>query len=81
MVATTLDPRKGRGNAQKKKKKKKKKKFHQVKVIRPFLLNKIIAHQLQNNQGRLFLQLTTEQPRKACFTSNYRTAEAGLLQS
>ena len=64
---------------QKKKKKKKQRKFHQVKVISPFLLNKIMVHQLQNSRGRLVLQLTTEQLRKACFTTNYRIAEAGLL--
>ena len=48
-MATALDPRKGRGNAQKKKKKKQAKKFHQVKVTSPFLLNEIMAHQLQNS--------------------------------
>ena len=61
----------------------KKKRFHQVKVTSPFLLNKMMAtsitkqnsrerlvsHQLQNSRGRLDLQLTTEQPRKAYFTS------------
>ena len=68
---------------QKKKKKSlsKQRKFHQVKVTSPFLLNKIMAHQLQNSRERIVLQLTTKQPRKACFTTNYKTAEAGLLQS
>ena len=56
---------------QKKKNKKKKKlftkqrKFHQVKVTSPFLLNKIMVTS------------TTKQPRKARFTTNYRTAEEG----
>ena len=54
----------------KKKKKKnispsKQRKFQQVKVTSPFLLNKIIATS------------TTKQPRKACFTINYRTVEEG----
>ena len=38
-------------------------------------------NQLQNNRGRLVLQSTTERPRKACFTTNCRTAEAGLQQN
>ena len=45
----------------------KQRKFHQVKVTSPFLLNKIMA------------TLTTEQPRKARFTTNYRIAEEGSL--
>ena len=60
----------GEGEAMQQKKKKKKKitkqrKFHQVKVTSPFLLNKIMATS------------TTKQPRKARFTTNYRTAEEG----
>ena len=53
------------------KKKKKKdftkqaKKISPSKVTSPFLLNKIIATS------------TTKQPRKACFTINYRTVEEG----
>ena len=43
----------------------KQRKFHQVKVTSPLLLNKIMA------------TLTTEQPRKARFTNNYRTTEEG----
>ena len=46
-----------------KRKKSKQRKFHQVKVTSPFLLNKIMAIS------------TTKQPRKARFTTNYRTAE------
>ena len=42
---------------------KKKKKIHQVKIISPFLLNKIMATS------------TTKQPRKAWFTTNYRIAK------
>ena len=82
-MATTLDPRKGWGNALKKKKKKKKKK--QAKKISPsksrkfFLLNKIMVHQLQNSRRKLVLKLTTEQPRKACFKANYRTAKEDLF--
>ena len=41
----------------------KQRKFHQVKVTSPFLLNKIMATS------------TTKQPRKACFTTNYRTVK------
>ena len=40
-----------------------------------------MGHQLQNSRGRLVLQLTTEQPKKACFTTNYKTTEADLLQN
>ena len=43
----------------------KQRKFHQVKVTSPFLLNKITATS------------TTKQPRKARFTTNYRTVEEG----
>ena len=51
---------------QKKKKKiAKQRKFHQVKVINPFLLNKIMVTS------------TTKQLRKTRFTTNYRTAEEG----
>ena len=52
---------------QKKKKKKfaKQRKFHQIKVISPFLLNKIMVTS------------TTKQLRKARFTTNYRTAKEG----
>ena len=58
--------RRGRGNAKKKKMSlSKQRKFHQVKVTSPFLLNKIMATS------------TTKQPRKARFTTNYRTAEEG----
>ena len=46
-----------------KQKKSKQRKFHQVKVTSPFLLNKIMAIS------------TTKQPRKARFTTTYRTAE------
>ena len=46
-----------------KQKKSKQRKFHQVKVTISFLLNKIMATS------------TTKQPRKAHFTTNYRTAE------
>ena len=48
----------------------KQRKFHKVKVTSPFLLNKIMAHQLQNSRGRLVLQLTIEQPRQACFKAS-----------
>ena len=55
----------------KKKKKKispsKQRKFHQVKGTSPFLLNKIMVTS------------TTKQLRNARFTTNYRTAEEGLL--
>ena len=61
---------------QKKKKEKRKvlrftkqKRFHQVKVTSPFLLNKMMATSITKQPRRLDLQLTTEQPRKACFTS------------
>ena len=57
-----------------------KEKIHKVK-LQPFLLNKRKIHHIQNSRGRLVLKLTTEQPRKACFKTNYKTAEAGLLQS
>ena len=59
--------RRGKGNAKKKKKKKnsKPRKFHQVKVTSHFLLNKIMATS------------TAKQPRKARFTTNYKTAEEG----
>ena len=79
-MATALDPRKGRGNALKKKKKQAKK-ISPSESRKSFLLNKIMVHQLQNSRGRLVLQLTTEQPRKACFTTNYKTTEADLLQN
>ena len=66
MVATTLDPRRGRGNAKKKKKSlSKQRKFHQVKVTSPFLLNKI---------------MTTTNYRTAeegSFYINYKTAKEG----
>ena len=69
-MATALDPRRGRGSAPKKKKSpSKQRKFHQVKVTSPFLLNKIMATS------------TIKQQRKARFTTNYRTAEADLLQN
>ena len=57
----------GEVEAMQKKKKKftQQRKFHQVKVTSPFLLNKIMATS------------TTKQPRKARFTTNYRTAEEG----
>ena len=81
-MATVLGPKKGRGNAFKKKKKKlQTKKISQSKSRKSFLLNKIMIHHLQNSRGRLVLNLTTEQPRKACFKANYRTTEAGLLQN
>ena len=61
---------------QKKKKEKRKvlrftkqKRFHQVKVTSPFLLNKMMATSITKQPRRLDLQLTTEHPRKACFTS------------
>ena len=57
-------PKRDRGNA-KKKLFTKQRKFHQVKVTSPFLLNKIMVTS------------TTKQPRKARFTTNYRTAEEG----
>ena len=41
--------------------------FHQVKVTSRFLLNKIMITSI------------TKQPRKARFTTNYRTAEEGSL--
>ena len=41
--------------------------FHQVKVTSPFLLNKTMV------------TLTTKQPRKARFTTKYKTAEEGLI--
>ena len=50
---------------QKKKKNSKQRKFHQVKVTSHFLLNKIMATS------------TAKQPRKARFTTNYKTAEEG----
>ena len=43
--------------------------FHQVKITNPFLLNKMMATSITKQPRRLDLQLTTEQPRKACFTS------------
>ena len=59
------------------------KRFRQVKIINPLPLNKmmstsitkqknrerLVSQQLQNSRGRLDLQLTIEQPRKACFIS------------
>ena len=39
----------------------------------------LVSFQLQNSRGRLNLQLTTEQPRKARFTTNYRTVEEGSI--
>ena len=47
----------------------KQKMFHQVKVTSPFLLNKMMAISITKQPRRLDLQLTTEQPRNACFTS------------
>ena len=47
----------------------KQKRFHQVKVTGPFLLNKMMATSITKQPRRLNLQLTTGQPRKACFTS------------
>ena len=46
----------------------KQKRFHQVKVTSPFLLNKMMATSITKHPGRLDLQLTIEQPRRACFT-------------
>ena len=43
----------------------------QSKNRKSFLLNEVIIHRI--------LKLTTEQPRKAHFKTNYRTAEVGLL--
>ena len=40
-----------------------------------------MIHHIQNSRKRLVLKLTTEQPKKACFKANYRTAEAGLLKT
>ena len=65
----------------KKKKTKKTKKISQSKNRKSFLLNKIMIHHIQNSRGRLVLKLTTEQPKKACLKTNYKTAEIGLLQS
>ena len=45
----------------------KQKRFHQVKVTSPFLLNKMMATSITKQPRRLDLQLTTEQPRRACF--------------
>ena len=45
----------------------------QSKNCKSFSLNKVMIHHI--------LKLTTEQPRKAYFKTNYKTAEAGLLQS
>ena len=45
----------------------KRKRFRQVKIINPFPLNKMIATSI------------TKQPRKARFTTNYRTAEKGMF--
>ena len=57
-----------KGSVKKKKKKiTKQRKFHQVKVTKPFLLNKIMVTS------------TTKWPRNARFTTNYRTAEEGLF--
>ena len=83
-VATALDSRRGRGNAQKKKKKispSKQRKFHQVKVTSPFLLNKIMATSTTKQPRKTGFTSTTKQPRKARFTTNNRTVEADLLQS
>ena len=55
----------GKIEAMQKKKITKQRKFHQVRVTSPFLLNKIMVTS------------TTKQPRKARFTTNYRTAEEG----
>ena len=77
MMVTTLDPRRGRGNAKKKKKSlSKQRKFHQVKVTSPFLLNKIMATtnyrtaeecsfyiNYKTIKEGSFYKLTTEQPR------------------
>ena len=46
----------------------KQKRFHQVKVTSPFLLNKMMATLITKQPRMLDLQLTTEQPRRACFT-------------
>ena len=43
--------------------------FHQVTITNPFLLNKMMAASITKQSRRLDLQLTTEQPRKAYFTS------------
>ena len=59
--------RRDRGSTKKKKKITKQRKFHQVKVTRPFLLNKIMVTS------------TTKQPRNAQFVTNYRTPEEGLF--
>ena len=82
MVATTLDPRRGRGNAKKKKKSlSKQRKFHQVKVTSPFLLNKIMATSTTKQLRKTRFTSTTKQSRNARFTTNYGTAKSGLLQS
>ena len=57
------------------------KKFHQVKVISPFLLNKIMATSTTKQPRKTRFTSTTKQSRKARFTTNYKIAEVGLLQS
>ena len=47
----------------------KQKRFHQIKVTSPFLLNKMMATSITKQPRMLDLQLTTEQPRNACFIS------------
>ena len=57
----------------------KQKRFHQVNVIGPFLLDKIMTTSITKQLRRLDLQLTTKQPRKACFTSITKIAKEGSI--
>ena len=70
MTATVLGLKNKIGNTLKKKGDKENTKS---KNRKSFSLNKMMIHHI--------LKLTTEQPRKAYFKTNYRTAETGLLQS
>ena len=57
----------------------KQKRFHQVKVTDPFLLDKMMKTAITKQLRMLDLQLTTEQPRKACFTSITKIVKEGSI--